>query len=184
MKSAKQVLVVLMIALFAVVSVSGTRPCGENHQAASSQQGRPVRQPDRRYGHRLQEPGRGRYQRFRAGRDLSQRAARQGQDVVQQVKAGVIQAGIHSVGGFASIYPLIGVLDVPFAFPNISKTYEVFDGPFGAELAGDINAKTGLHVLGFGDSGRFLPLDQLQAADPYPGRHERRQDPYHGAGYP
>jgi tripartite ATP-independent transporter DctP family solute receptor len=80
------------------------------------------------------------------------------QDALQQVKAGVIEAGIHSVGGFASIYPLIGVLDIPFAFPNISKTYEVFDGPFGQKLAGDIEAKTGLHVLGFGDSGGFFHL--------------------------
>ncbi len=80
------------------------------------------------------------------------------QDALQQVKAGVIQAGIHSVGGFASVYPLIGVLDVPFAFPNISKTYEVFDGPFGQKLAADIEAKTGLHVLGFGDSGGFFHL--------------------------
>lgn len=79
-------------------------------------------------------------------------------DVVQQVKSGVIQAGIHSVGGFASVYPLIGVLDVPFAFPNISKTYEVFDGPFGDKLAADITQKTGLHVLGFGDSGGFFHL--------------------------
>jgi tripartite ATP-independent transporter DctP family solute receptor len=79
-------------------------------------------------------------------------------DVVQQVKAGVIQSGIHSVGGFASIYPLIGVLDVPFAFANISKTYEVFDGPFGTRLAADIDQKTGLHVLGFGDSGGFFHL--------------------------
>jgi len=79
-------------------------------------------------------------------------------DVVQQVKAGVIEAGIHSVGGFASVYPLIGVLDVPFAFSNISKTYEVFDGPFGKTLSADITSKTGLHVLGFGDSGGFFHL--------------------------
>ena len=79
-------------------------------------------------------------------------------DALQQVKAGVIQAGIHSVGGFASVYPLIGVLDIPFAFSNISKTYEVFDGPFGKKLAADIEKKTGLHVLGFGDSGGFFHL--------------------------
>jgi tripartite ATP-independent transporter DctP family solute receptor len=76
-------------------------------------------------------------------------------EVLQQVKAGVIQSGIHSVGGFASVYPMIGVLDVPFAFPNISVTYKVFDGPFGDKLAADIEAKTGMHVLGFGDSGGF-----------------------------
>jgi tripartite ATP-independent transporter DctP family solute receptor len=85
-------------------------------------------------------------------------------DVVQQVKAGVIQAGIHSVGGFASVYPLIGVLDIPFAFPNISKTYEVFDGPFGEKLAGDIEKKTGMHVLGFGDSGGFFHLTNSKRA--------------------
>jgi len=79
-------------------------------------------------------------------------------DALQQVKAGVIQSGIHSVGGFASAYPLIGILDIPFAFPNISKTYEVFDGPFGEKLAADIEKKTGLHVLGFGDSGGFFQL--------------------------
>jgi len=73
-----------------------------------------------------------------------------------QEKAGVVQSGIHSVGGFASAYPMIGVLDVPFAFPNISATYAVFDGPFGAKLSADIEKKTGMKVLGFGDSGGFF----------------------------
>jgi TRAP-type transport system periplasmic protein len=50
----------------------------------------------------------------------------------------------------------MGVIDVPFAFPNISATYAVFDGPFGAKLAADIEQKTGLKVLGFGDSGGFF----------------------------
>jgi TRAP-type transport system periplasmic protein len=77
-------------------------------------------------------------------------------EVLQQVKSGVIQSGIHSTGGFASVYPLISALDVPFAFPNISATYEVFDGPFGKKLAGSIESKTGLQVLGFGDSGGFF----------------------------
>lgn len=77
-------------------------------------------------------------------------------EVVQQVKAGVIQAGIHSVGGFASVYPMMGVIDIPFAFPNISTTYEVFDGPFGQMFAADMEQKTGLKVLGFGDSGGFF----------------------------
>lgn len=77
-------------------------------------------------------------------------------EVIQQVKSGVVQSSISSVGGIASVYPLIGVLDVPFAYPNIATTYEVFDGPFGQKLAGDIAKKTGLEVLGFGDSGGFF----------------------------
>lgn len=87
-----------------------------------------------------------------------------GQDaeVLQQVRSGVIQMGIHSVGGFASIYPMIGILDMPFAFPNISVTYDVFDGPFGDRLAGDIEQETGLKVLGFGDSGGFFAFTNSQ----------------------
>ena len=77
-------------------------------------------------------------------------------EVVQQVKAGVVQSAISSVGGIASVYPMIGVLDVPFAYPNIAVTYDVFDGPFGKHLATDISKKTGLDVLGFGDSGGFF----------------------------
>ena len=77
-------------------------------------------------------------------------------EVLEQVKSGVIESGIHSVGGFAGGYPLIGVLDIPFAFPNISATYPVFDGPFGQRLAADIKKKTGMTVLGFGDSGGFF----------------------------
>jgi tripartite ATP-independent transporter DctP family solute receptor len=65
-------------------------------------------------------------------------------EVIQQVKSGVVQSSISSVGGIASVYPMIGVLDVPF------------DGPFGQKLAADITKKTGLDVLGFGDSGGFF----------------------------
>lgn len=77
-------------------------------------------------------------------------------EVLAQEKAGVVQSGIHSVGGFASAYPMIGVLDVPFAFPDIATTYAVFDGPFGQKLSADIEKKTGMKVLGFGDSGGFF----------------------------
>ncbi len=79
-------------------------------------------------------------------------------EVLEQVKSGVIESGIFSTGGFAGGYPLIGVLDVPFAFPNISTTYAVFDGPFGHRLAADIKKKTGMTVLGFGDSGGFFHI--------------------------
>lgn len=74
------------------------------------------------------------------------------------VSKGIIQSAISSVGGIAPIYPLIGALDIPFAFPTISDTYSVFDGPFGRRLAEDINRKTGLHVLGFGNSGGFFAI--------------------------
>jgi tripartite ATP-independent transporter DctP family solute receptor len=77
-------------------------------------------------------------------------------EVVQQVKAGIIQLGVHSVGAVGSVYPMISVLDIPFAFPNIAATYEVLDGPFGQKMCEDIYAKTGLKALGFSDSGGFF----------------------------
>lgn len=58
----------------------------------------------------------------------------------------------------AQHYPMIGVFDVPFAFPNIHAAEEVIDinSDFGQKLATDIHAKTGLKVLGLLDSGGFF----------------------------
>lgn len=73
--------------------------------------------------------------------------------VNELVKKGVIQSSISSVGGLGKLYPLIGVLDFPFAFRELKETYGLFDGPFGQKLGADIAAKSGLRVLGFGDTG-------------------------------
>jgi tripartite ATP-independent transporter DctP family solute receptor len=158
MKTAKQMFVVLMVAFFAVAAFSGTALAAKTLKLHHLNKDDPFDNPTGAMAtvfKSLVEAGTNgsiEVQIFPSGQ-----LGKDG-DVVQQVKAGVIQSGIHSVGGFASIYPLIGVLDVPFAFPNISKTYEVFDGPFGAKLAADIDQKTGLHTLGFGDSGGFFQL--------------------------
>ena len=158
MKALKQVLVVLMITLFAVVTISGTAVAAKTLKLHHLNKDDPFDNPTGAMAtvfKSLVEAGTNGsvlVQTFPSGQ-----LGKDG-EVVQQVKAGVIQSGIHSVGGFASIYPQIGVLDIPFAFPNISKTYEVFDGPFGAKLAADIEKKTGMHVLGFGDSGGFFQI--------------------------
>jgi TRAP-type transport system periplasmic protein len=158
MKALKQALVITMIALFAVVSVTGTAIAAKTLKLHHLNKDDPFDNPTGAMAtvfKSLVEAGTNgtvmveTFPSGQLGKD---------KDVVQQVKAGVIQAGIHSVGGFASVYPLIGVLDVPFAFSNISKTYEVFDGPFGDKLAASIEKKTGLHSLGFGDSGGFFHL--------------------------
>lgn len=158
MKAVKQMLVVLMIVLFAVVSLTGTAVAAKTLKLHHLNKDDPFDNPTGAMAtvfKSLVEAGTNgsvMVQTFPSGQ------LGKDKDVVQQVKGGVIQAGIHSVGGFASVYPLIGVLDVPFAFPNISKTYEVFDGPFGKKLAADIDKRTGLHTLGFGDSGGFFHL--------------------------
>jgi tripartite ATP-independent transporter DctP family solute receptor len=79
-------------------------------------------------------------------------------DVVKLVANDIIQSAISSTVGVERIYPLLGVLDLPFVFPSIATTYAVLDGPFGQRLSADIARKTGLHVLGFGDSGGFFAI--------------------------
>ncbi len=79
-------------------------------------------------------------------------------EVIQMVRDGIVESSISSAGGVAVHYPLIGVFDVPFAFPNINTAHRVMDlgSPLGEKLAADINAKTGLKVIGLLDSGGFF----------------------------
>lgn len=79
-------------------------------------------------------------------------------EVIQMVRDGIVESSISSAGGVAVHYPLIGIFDVPFAFPNINTAHRVMDlgSPLGEKLAADINAKTGLKVIGLLDSGGFF----------------------------
>ncbi len=80
-------------------------------------------------------------------------------EVIAQVRDGIVESCISSAGGVAQHYPLVGVFDVPFAFPNIAVVHEVMslDSDFGKKFASDLEAKTsGLKVLGLLDSGGFF----------------------------
>lgn len=90
-------------------------------------------------------------------------------NVVELVRRGVIQSAIVSVGGMSTVYPLIGVLDYPFAFRRIEDAYRVFDGPFGDRLRADIQARTGLAVLGFGDTGGLFVITNSKRPVRMPG---------------
>lgn len=79
-------------------------------------------------------------------------------EVIQQVRDGIVEACISSAGGVAQHYPLVGVFDVPFAFPNIAVANRVIDkdSAFGQKFVGDLEGQTGLKVLGLIDSGGFF----------------------------
>jgi tripartite ATP-independent transporter DctP family solute receptor len=81
-------------------------------------------------------------------------------EVIQMVKDGLVESSINSAGGLAAHYELVGIFDVPFAFPNIAKAHEVMnlEHPFGQMLAEDIAEKTGIKVLGLLDSGGFFAI--------------------------
>ena len=74
-------------------------------------------------------------------------------DMAKLVASGVVQTGLISVGGVAPLYPPIAVTAMPFALDNPEAAYALYDGPFGHALSADIERKTDLVVLGYGDSG-------------------------------
>ncbi|MBD3306413.1 DctP family TRAP transporter solute-binding subunit [candidate division KSB3 bacterium] len=77
-------------------------------------------------------------------------------DLMAMLKAGQIQIFLSSVGGIGTFFPEIGVLDTPFAIPNMSVAWEVFDGWFGDELKEKILEKTGIRCLEILDQGGFF----------------------------
>ena len=79
-------------------------------------------------------------------------------EVIQQVRDGIVESTISSAGGIAQHYPLVGVFDIPFAFPNIAVANRVIDqrSDFGKKFSADLEKKTGLKVLGLIDSGGFF----------------------------
>lgn len=81
-------------------------------------------------------------------------------EVIQQVRDGLVESVISSSGGVASHYKMVGIFDMPFAFPNIRVAHEVInlDSDFGKQFADDLSAKTGLKVLGLLDSGGFFAI--------------------------
>jgi tripartite ATP-independent transporter DctP family solute receptor len=76
-------------------------------------------------------------------------------ETMEQVKAGITQSYIASVGGIAPFYPLIDITSLPFAYSSYEIGCELYDGPFGQGLAEDIRNKTGIRVLGFIPQGFF-----------------------------
>lgn len=79
-------------------------------------------------------------------------------EVIQQVRDGIVESCISSAGGVAQHYPLVGVFDIPFAFPNIAVSNRVMSlsSDFGKKFAADLDKKTGLKTLSMLDSGGFF----------------------------
>jgi len=79
-------------------------------------------------------------------------------EVIQQVRDGIVESCISSAGGVAQHYPLVGVFDIPFAFPNIAVSNKVMSlqSDFGKKFAADLDSKTGLKTLAMLDSGGFF----------------------------
>ena len=76
-------------------------------------------------------------------------------DRMNQMRRGAIQMSDAADGNYATIYPDIQVLNIPYLFPTEQSAWKVLDGPFGQRTAEDLRAKTGIRVLGWWESGGF-----------------------------
>jgi TRAP-type transport system periplasmic protein len=75
---------------------------------------------------------------------------------MEMVKNGVLQGYLASAGAMATFWPLVGILDTPFAIPNFSIAYDVFDGWFGEKLKRSVFDKTGIRCLEITDASGFF----------------------------
>ncbi len=74
------------------------------------------------------------------------------------LRSGEIQGYLATIVGARSLWPLVSVLDFPFAIPSYSVAYDVLDGWFSDQLKRSILAKTGLRCLEITDAGGFQHL--------------------------
>lgn len=81
-------------------------------------------------------------------------AATMGDDVemLTSASAGIIHVSANSQGALSQMVPEIGLLGLPFLFPDLPTAWEVMDGDVGQML--DARAQqAGLKILGFWDNG-------------------------------
>jgi TRAP-type transport system periplasmic protein len=82
---------------------------------------------------------------------------------MNQMRTGAIQMSDASDGNYATVYPDIQVLNIPYLFATEQNAWKVLDGPFGQKLAEDLRAKTGIRVLGWWESGGFKHFSSNKA---------------------
>ncbi len=77
------------------------------------------------------------------------------ESMVNQVRRGTIQATDPADGHFATTYPLIQILSIPYLFPSREVAWKVLDGSFGQKLIEDMAKKTGMRPLFWQENGGF-----------------------------
>jgi tripartite ATP-independent transporter DctP family solute receptor len=82
---------------------------------------------------------------------------------MNEMRNGVIQMSDASDANYATIYPDIQVLNIPFLFATERNAWKVLDGPFGQKLAEDLRIKIGIRVLGWWESGGFRHFSSNKA---------------------
>lgn len=72
--------------------------------------------------------------------------------MVTALRSGTLDLSANSQGAVSAVVPEYAALGMPFLFSDVSKAWQVMDGPVGKALA-DKSAAKGMIVLGFWDNG-------------------------------
>jgi TRAP-type transport system periplasmic protein len=72
--------------------------------------------------------------------------------MVTALRSGTLDISANSQGAVSSVVPEYGALGLPFLFGDITKAWQMLDGPIGKELA-EKSAAKGMVVLGYWDNG-------------------------------
>lgn len=73
--------------------------------------------------------------------------------VLEGVKMGSIQMTVVHDGPISSIYPPLGVFNMPYLFNNQGEAWATFDSDFTKKIGEDMRQKTGIRLLGLADNG-------------------------------
>ncbi len=76
-------------------------------------------------------------------------------EMIDMVRSNIVQARDFADGHFATIYPPIQILSIPYLFAERDIAWHVLDGPLGAKLIEDMAARTGLRPLRWFENGGF-----------------------------
>jgi tripartite ATP-independent transporter DctP family solute receptor len=74
-------------------------------------------------------------------------------EIVEGVNLGTLDIALTSDGGLSGFYPPSMVLSIPYLFGGYEEAWKVLDGEFGAALAKDMLARTGMRTLGYAQTG-------------------------------
>lgn len=73
--------------------------------------------------------------------------------VMEQLRLGSLEMAVVHDGGIAGTYAPYQVFSLPFLWENQALAWKVLDGPFGAEMAADMQRRANIRLLGHADNG-------------------------------
>ena len=73
--------------------------------------------------------------------------------VMEQLRLGSLEMAVVHDGGIAGTYAPYQVFSLPFLWENQALAWKVLDGPFGAEMAADMQRRANVRLLGHADNG-------------------------------